>query len=283
MLIKLLRIVIISHFMSKNVWANSEFTNAQDHEYGLTATNQIVQNYPLQTIPKPQGGKIVTLNKTGYMKTEIDPYSKRFLAEAEKSKGVVLEIGAAFGVVAKEALARGATVIANDIDNRHLMALAQSTPKQFLPKLYLNNKIFPWKTSFKENSLKAILMSRVAHFLTPEEIELALTKCHNWLAPGGKLFFVAMSPYHHLLREKFLPIYLSKMKAKQQWPGVIDNMHQLNAQEAKDIPNFLHVFEPVYMTDILKRAGFTIEQIELFDYSNFSSEGKGYLGFVVVK
>ena len=45
------------------------------------------------------------------------------------------------------------------------------------------------------NSLQGILLSQVAHYLSPEEIESGFRNAHLWLKPSGKLVLMAMSPY----------------------------------------------------------------------------------------
>jgi cyclopropane fatty-acyl-phospholipid synthase-like methyltransferase len=34
------------------------------------------------------------------------------------------------------------------------------------------------------------------HFLTPQEASAGFSKIYDWLVPGGKLFFIVITPYH---------------------------------------------------------------------------------------
>ncbi len=54
--------------------------------------------------------------------------SEEFIKYAGETEGIVLDIGAAYGVSTIPALQTGATVIANDLDGRHLQILEQNTP-----------------------------------------------------------------------------------------------------------------------------------------------------------
>ena len=156
-------------------------------------------------MPTPdKQGRILTLNQTGFMKIDLDPISKEFINSAKKSNLPVLEIGAAYGAASIELLKSGASVIANDIDMRHLMLLKDQVPKHCYKNLYLNNQHFPTTTDFPENFFSHILCCRVAHFLTPTEMEIALDKIAKWLAPEGRLFFV-------ILWDSLENIYLKKM------------------------------------------------------------------------
>ena len=249
---------------------------------GIPATFIDIESLPKILIPEAKGDKIPTLNKTGFMKTELDVFSQKFIHFTLTSKKPVLEIGAAYGIATLQALKNNVTIIANDIEEKHLIALLQKTPKSQLKNLYIKPGHFPANLEFEENSLGAVLICRVAHFFTGEEMDEGFKKIYKWLAPKGKIFFISMSPYHHLLKD-FLPTYIRRAERGEKWPGVIENMKEYNPKESADIPNFLHVFDDAYMRTTLEKMGFNIEEITLFDYSNNSSDQKGYLGFIAVK
>ncbi len=77
-------------------------------------------------IPKAEdsGCFIPTLNKTGYMTTQLDSFSQEFVEYASKDKRrLVLVVGAAYGIATLAALSRGANLICNNIETRHLHLL----------------------------------------------------------------------------------------------------------------------------------------------------------------
>ena len=276
----IITVLILITIYAKEGFAMLEKENSP---YGVTANSLKNIDLSAYQIPQAKGDKIATLNKTGFMKTELDPFSEEFLKYTKNISMPVLEIGAAYGAVTVPALKNNTKVIANDIDEKHLIAILGRVPQEQIDNLYLKLGYFPAQIDFPENSLGAVLMCRVAHFLNGDEFEEGLKKVLKWLAPNGRLYFVSMSPYHHLLKDKFLPIYLERQKNNVQWPGIINNMKDYNSVESEDIPNFLHVFEEKKIKEVLCKLGYEVNKIEKFDYSNNSSDNKGYLGFIATK
>ena len=74
----------------------------------------------ISTMSAMQDLFVPTLNNQGYAAVKLDRFSERF---AEYSEGQFLEIGAAYGYAAIEALKNGEDFIANDLDKRHLQHL----------------------------------------------------------------------------------------------------------------------------------------------------------------
>ena len=266
-----------------NTSSSLKVFKGEDSPYGIMAKNVDLQSIAIPEMPGQKGDKVVTLNKTGFMKTELDPFTLKFIEYAKTLSIPVLEIGASYGPASLPALKNNSIVIANDIDEMHLAILCNNTPKEYLENLYLKPGYFPHGIDFPENSLGAVLVCRIAHFLNGEEIETGLKKIFKWLVPGGKLYFVTLSPYHHLLKDKFLPIYESRLNNGDKWPGLINNMRELNPNEAEDIPNFLHVFEEQAIKNKLLKQGYEIEELITFDYGSDPSDDRGYLGFEAVK
>lgn len=229
---------------------------------------------------------IVTLNKQGYMLTSLHEYSQAFVEFSAIAPGPVLDIGAAYGVASIPALKRGAHVIANDIDSRHLEILKQNTPKSFIKHLEVKTGKIPGEVNFSENSLGAVLASGVLHFLPGEELIKSIGQIYRWLKPGGKFFFASSTPYAKLYN-KFLPLYLERRKAGQQWPGLIENTAQYAPEIAHEIPNFINLLDSDILETILLKAGFHIEKIEFFNIAkianNINSEGNSVLGAIARK
>src|ERR1700722_18147041 len=143
-------------------------------------------------MPQAEDGFVKTLNNTGYMTTGLDKYSSAFVefaagqnlpAQDRAAQGrtaqdlpapnlPVMDVGAAYGVATLQALAHGSTVIANDIDERHLQLLAQRSPEAHRGRLTLIRAPFP-DFDVAPNSLRAVLICRVMHFLDGQTIERA--------------------------------------------------------------------------------------------------------------
>jgi MHS family proline/betaine transporter-like MFS transporter len=240
-------------------------------------------------IKKPKSSSpdnlIATLNKQGYMLTSLHEYSKAFVEFSAIAPGPVLDIGAAYGVASILALKKGAHVIANDIDNRHLEILRKITPKSCLKNLELKIGKIPGEVSFSENSLGAVLASGVLHFLSGEDLVKSIDQIYKWLKPGGKLFFASTTPYAKLYQD-FLPLYLERKKAGQKWPGFIENTVQYAPQIAHEIPKAINLLDIDILETCLLEAGFHIEKIGLFNISDNDSiniGGNSVLGAIALK
>ena len=253
---------------------------------GYIAIKRAVRNEKLLTNKhKPVDNLIVTLNKQGYMLTSLHEYSQAFVDFSAIAPGPVLDIGAGYGVASIPALERGAHVIANDIDNRHLEILKKIAPKSCKDKLELKIGKIPGEVNFSENSLGAVLASGVLHFLCGEELEKAIDQIYKWLKPGGKLFFASTTPYAQLYH-KFLPLYLERKKAGQKWPGFIENIVQYTPEIAHEIPETINLLDIDILESIFLKAGFHIEKIGFFNISdndNISIAGDSVLGAIVRK
>ena len=105
----------------------------------LITTKSVVKNY----VPKQIRDEIPTLNRMGYMKTDIDPFSQEYIEYSSSIDFPVLELGCAYGAVVQKVLEKGGRIIANDLSKEHLSILFQQTPKRFLENLYLYPGAFP--------------------------------------------------------------------------------------------------------------------------------------------
>lgn len=82
------------------------------------------EQYPVDSPAIFEGKFINTLNGMGAMTTNLDPFSEAFVEFSGSCDFPVLEIGAAYGIATTAALSKGASVIANDLDQQHLEYLA---------------------------------------------------------------------------------------------------------------------------------------------------------------
>jgi len=208
-------------------------------------------------------GKTPTLNKSGYMMNENDPISDKFISFSKYTELPCLDIGAAYGSVTKQALHNEATVIANDIDIRHLHILKKMAPQKHINRLYLKKGSFPSEIEFNENSLDAVLLRRVIHFLTPEEVETGLKKVFRWLDYGGRVFIAVISPYHTYFTD-YINAYNKKWNDNDPWPGVINNFKEFVPDQAEQVPDFVHVMDERPLRLALENTGFNVVESMYF-------------------
>jgi len=237
-------------------------------------------------IPAPASdGKIPTLNQTGYMTPESDKLSDDFIDCAAKwgKEGLPsIDIGAAYGIISLRALEKGAILIANDVEKRHLLILRKSAPKRNLSRLLLNISSFLEQTVFPANSVGAILLRRVIHFLTPAQLEIAIDKVAQWLRPGGSVFIITMSPYHYSLKS-FDKVYEKRWIKGNSWPGEIFTMRDYVPDCAKDIPDYLHVMDTRPLIQALEKRGLIVKQAFLFGYKRAKSRGDDINGYCAIE
>lgn len=276
--------------MKTDIFSNNNYSLPQyNSPFGVRADASALpqDKIKVQIPPLPEESEVTTLNNHGFMKLNLDEFSKEFINYSIKEKGPVMDVGAAYGVTVIPILKAGSAVIANDIEPRHLLLIRENTPKKLWSNLYLNDSRFPQDIDLPDNSLSAILMCRVAHFFTPEEMELAFNKAHKFLKKGGKIFFVIVSPYHARLKG-FSKIYDERWSNGDRWPGVIQDMHKyVLPHKAAYVPKFFHAVDERPIKIILKKYGFRTEKMSLFDYPDEGEhivKNKGsYFGVIATK
>ncbi|RLV58250.1 class I SAM-dependent methyltransferase [Parashewanella curva] len=204
---------------------------------------------------------VPTLNKQGYAAPNLDPFSIKFTQFAE---GQFLEIGAAFGYATLEALKNGASVTANDMDARHLDELEAKAESIGFTKLETITGEFPNQLDFEEKQFSKILISRVLHFFTGEDIQAALTHAYNWLKPGGELYVVCETTYLTNWLS-FIPEYEKRKANGVAFPGEIDDPKHWEKSWSDNLPEFVHWLDIEPLRQLFEQAGF--EVVEL-DYIN---------------
>lgn len=259
----------------------------------LTVTDQMIFGIPaidINTVqigneyPNKVGDDIPTLNRMGYMKIDLDEFCKEFIENATSKEGLLLEIGCAYGFIVQQVLAKGGKIIASDLSKEHLSILLTNTLPEYLNNLHIYPGAFPGDIKLPSESINAVLTSRIMHFLQGEEVEKGLDKIYEWLIPGGKLYFVATSPYNSAFNKRFLPTYLDRVKGSAKWPGEINNLQESAPEHKEFLGSYINLFDIPQLEALLPRHGFKIEKISLFDYPNTpDSEGKGHVGFVATK
>lgn len=255
--------------------------------FAIPAESKVLdrESQKLETPSPASDGKIPTLNQKGYMTPESDKISDEFIECAAKwgKQGVPsIDVGAAYGIISLLALEKGAILIANDVEKRHLLILRKKASKRNISRLFLNTRSFPEHTTFPANSVGAILLRRVIHSLKPAQLELALDKVVQWLRPGGSVFIVTMSPFHYSLKG-FDAIYEERLNQGNPWPGEILNMRSYISDCDKDILNYLHVMDTRPLIHALEKRGLVIKRSYLFGYKRSKSRGIDTSGYCAIE
>ena len=220
-------------------------------------------------MPNPEpNGFIKTLNNMGYMTSGLDAYSQAFVDFAPAAPGPALDIGAAYGVASLAALSRGARVIANDIDDRHLEILRGRAPEHIQSRLSLMPGSFPDGIDFAPESVGAVLICRVMHFFDGPAIERAAAKAMRWLAPGGKVFAVGETPFIGTAKG-FFPTYEARVKAGEPWPGIVENVGAHDPKRAGNLPSRMHLLDEPTLRRVFTQAGFVVEKAGTFARPEF--------------
>src|SRR5687767_8746618 len=85
---------------------------------------------------------VETKNKKGFTYT-LTSFGKAFINAAAKASKPVMDIGAAYGVATLPALLTGAKVIAVDIEDKHLLSIANSVDGPLKNQLITLKERFP--------------------------------------------------------------------------------------------------------------------------------------------
>lgn len=241
----------------------------------------------MKTMPEEKDALIVTLNKMGYMNTQPEFYNDAFVEFSAQCSHPCLEIGTAYGRTAIAALEKGAAIIANDLSASHLEIVLQNTPEHLRKNLTLVPGAFPETLSIEDNSLGAVLSSRVFNFLEPDILPVAIDTIFKWLKPGGKFFMLVSSPFMHNFF-RFLPKYWENKSKNIQWPGLLENIPAYVPERSDDLPYFINLLDIEQVSLLLNEAGFHIEKIGYSGATplhpqDMRSDGREHIGAIAVK
>jgi SAM-dependent methyltransferase len=240
------------------------------------------------SMPEVRDGLVTTLNQTGLAIEHVDdPYTSAFVEFAVQAPGPALEIGTAFGAAALQVLQRGVPITANDLDPRHLEILRERTPPALRPMLRLAPGRFPDELPLAPGSLGAVLISRVMHFMTPREIEVAVAKLWAALVPGGKVFAVIDTIYLRSI-QAFMPVYLERKARGEQSPGWCENFRDYVIPEYRALaPETAHFLDEDTFPPFFARAGFRIERSSFIPRPYYPAlirlDGREGFGLIAVK
>ena len=235
-------------------------------------------------MPDAESVRVPTLNKQGWMLTILDSYTQAFVDFSAGCSLPVIDIGAAYGVASIPALEKGAQVIAIDIDERHLEILRGNAPKN--ANLITKCAEVPEGLDFEDGSIGAVLAARVLHFLEPPRFQEALAKIHRWLAPGGKLFLTAESPYLGIF-SAFTPIYEERRAAGDLWAGLMTEPERYAPLRSPQLPSFVLLLDPDVLRREAVRASFKVERCDFIPRPDYLPEsrrdGRESVGLIAVK
>lgn len=224
------------------------------------------------------GGMVATLNGTGFMFEIRDRFADAFIQDAGelgRQGQPSLEVGCAYGVSTIPALEAGALITASDLDPRHLEILRGKVPRPLLPHLVTVPGALP-HMDFPRGRYGAILCSRVLHFLTGDDIEASVRKMASWLAPGGRLYLVADTPYGVWRRK--IPEFEAGKAAGERWPGMMVGLHNYLAAgtPAKPIdkPPFMNVLDPDLLARTATGAGLLVKDAAFISRPDFAGLGR---------
>lgn len=176
-------------------------------------------------------GRLETLNNEGGMAptaTGAELWLLADLKQQDNKKIRLLEIGPAFGRLPIELFMDGfnGSYTAIDLSEEHLTYLRQSLNKFPESKTKVNTIAgrFPQDTkNLPNNSFDVIVITHVFHFFEPQHFDHSLAELNRLLAPGGKIYLTAKTPYSTRYNS-FIPVYEHRIREKIANPGYIDNV-----------------------------------------------------------
>lgn len=232
-------------------------------------------------------GVITTLNHRGHTSTRLNEYSQRFVESLKDGLSPVLDIGPAFGVCTLPALATGATVIACDIEPRHLAALIANCPDADRPRLIPLLADFPNGPSLADDSIGAVHAANLLNYLSGADLVRAAELLFRLLRKGGQVFTVSGTPYALNVQE-FIPVYEKNKRNGVDWPGEVHNLRSLcKHSSVNDLPDFLHLLDDEVLRRVFERAGFVVTEARMYkraglpDYLQW--DGRENVGMIAFK
>lgn len=235
---------------------------------------------------------VATLNGTGFMFEVRDRFANAFIEEAGRlgrdGGQPVLEVGCAYGVSTIPALEAGAHVTASDLDPRHLDILRGKVPQHLLGNLDTVAGALP-HVDFPRGKYHAILCSRVLHFLVGADVEASVRKMADWLAPGGRLYLVADTPYG-IWRRK-IPEFEAGKANGERWPGMMVGLHNYLASDKPvkpiEAPPFMNALDPDLLARTCTESGLTVLDAAFIPRPDFAGlgqmDGRENAGVIAIK
>jgi SAM-dependent methyltransferase len=228
-----------------------------------------------------------TANQQGWSSHVLNEVSEEFVEACRGARQPVLDIGAAFGVATLAALETGATVVANDLEALHLEKLRESATEEQRRRLVLVTGRFPRHLHFAENSFDLIHASNVFHFLTGPQLQSGATSIAHWLAPGGRFFLQAATPWLGPF-VRFGEAYAERLQRGDEWPGWVEHTRDWSEHgKLGQLPASLHLLEPELLQRVFAPTGLVVERCWLYRRrdlpKSLMADGRESVGLVVRK
>jgi len=119
----------------------------------------------------------------------------------------------------------------------------------------------PDDLNFPEESLSAVLASRVLNFIHPTKLEESFHLIFKWLKKGGQFFYLGGSPWSGTYY-RFIPQYEKNRQEKKTWPGFIDSIKDYASPErAINLPEFVTLLDKDEVKHLMAQAGFKIKTL----------------------
>lgn len=242
-------------------------------EYKLREAVEKAKSLHLTLPELEDDGRVRTLNKKGSMFQVQDMTSEAFLSSIKGKK--VLEIGAAYGnILLKSLNLRFNKYVVNDLDPRHLF-IAATRVKERIDEGLVESSVgenvlfvdceFGVDCRFSSDSFDAILIARVLHFFTPEQITAGIKDLYRILKVKGQVYAIATTPYIKRY-SKFIPEYERRVQNGDPFPGYVEKLGNyldlslISAEELKKVNNETFMFlDPVVLAREFKNAGFNVK------------------------
>jgi SAM-dependent methyltransferase len=230
---------------------------------------------------------IPTFNAMGYMTKTLDHVHKAFIHHAtEHPLESFLDIGCALGNTTLPLIDKKISVVACDLDQKHLDFISAHAGPLAGDYLTLLCAHFPNTVTLQPGSFRGIIMAMVLHFLEPEEVPLAFKKVYDLLMPGGVFFLTASSPYQGVLKN-FAPIYEQKKNQGQPFPGLIEDISVYVPHRSYDLPKKSIVYAPDELEDLCKNARLSVKESGFFTRhpipQDIAWDGREYSYIIVEK
>jgi SAM-dependent methyltransferase len=230
---------------------------------------------------------IATLNQRGHTTTRLNEYSRRFVDSLADCTAPVVDIGPGFGVCTLPALATGATVIACDIEPRHLAALVAACSEAERRRLVPLVVDFPDGPYFADDSIGAAHAANLLNYLSGPNLVRAADLLFRMLRPGGRVFTVSGTPYAANVRE-FIPIYEENRRRGAQWPGEAHRLCDLCSDPSiADLPEFLHLLDDEVLRRVFENAGFVVTEARMYERAGLPGylrwDGRENVGMIAQK
>lgn len=194
-----------------------------------------------------------------------------------------LDVGAGYGTATVAALAAGAWVIANDLEDEHLAEVEQRAGEH-RDRLTVKPGFFPNDLHFEPASLGAVHASSVFHFLNGQRLTRGMAHIARWLRPGGKLFVHAATPYQ-VPFAGFIPEFERRVAAGEEWPGWMERTRDFSSHRMlTQMPGSLHLLNEAVLTRLAEDAGLTVEWVRFYRRADLSPsvalDGRESVGLV---